>query len=1676
MSQTKKRILLATAVAALAIAVTVGLLVHWYLVPRLSPAEEWQGLAVSIAAAMVAAVAFVRAIPGITGARVLDLVSPRKAWARWGSAAPATLSQFVGREKEIERLVKLLKPGKRVTVTGVTGMGGVGKTELVNVAAARVAERFRDGVLWAHCGRQDLSAIADLWAGLWGKQLPVDDEVGKAAAWRALVSGREALLVFDDVQPGQVIEPLFPAAGRSAVLITSWDGQHPALRGAERLALDQFTEREAMDLARAVLGQGRAEAQVDEAGRFFRLVGYLPLAVSIGLYQVRECGWNLATLNRNLEAAGALAVLGDEGRLRKSLKATFEAAWQSLGKLQPTLAALALFDEGTSFDTAAAAAVLGVDEAEAGARLERLAGRSLVSRAGGEPVPGGGEGHVPNASEGRWTLHALLRTFVAGKGRPDEGTRARLAGHYVQVLRAADDLYLQGGEGVRRGLALFDLEWPHIRAGQAWAAARWEENKEAAWLCSDYPSAGIYCLSLRLGAQERIQWLEAAVGAARRLGPAGRAAEGRHLGNLGLAYAALGEPRRAIGYYEGALAISRDMRAASMEGSPEWTAGRRGEGDSLGSLGSAYADLGEARRAIEYYEAALAISREICATSTEGSPEWTAGRRGERNRLGNLGNAYADLGQARRAIECHEQALAISREIGDRRGAGANLGNLGNAYAALGETRRAIECHEQALAVARESGDRRNEGIHLGNLGNAYLVLGEARRAIEYLEEALAISREIGDRRGEGTRLGSLGIAHVLLGDARRAIDSYAEALPIAREVEDRRAEVSRLGNLGLAYAALGEARWAIACFEEALAVAREIGDRRGERNGLGYLGDAYAGLGETRRAIEYYEEALPIAQEIGYRRGEGSHLANLGNAHRDLGEVRRAIEYYEQALVAAREVGDWRTEGTLLVNLGNAHQDLGAAGRAVEYYEEALPIVRRIGGRHEEGVHLNALGMAYADLGETPRAIECYEGALSIAREICAAATEGSPEWTAGRWAEGNGLGNLGNAYVDLGAAGRAIEYYEQALPIVREMGDRQGEGVHLNNLGLACAALGEPQRAIEYYEQALAITREMCATATEGSPEWTASRWAEGNGLGNLGNAYVDLGEACQAIEYYEQALAISRELGDRHNEGGHLGNLGAAYYVLGEVQRAIEHHEQALAISREICAATVGSPEWTASRWREGADLGNLGLAHAALGQVRRAIEYYEQALAIAREIGNRWGEGADLGNLGLAYAALGQVRRAIEYYEQALAVAREVSAASTEGSPEWTAGRRGEGNHLGHLGLAYAALGEPRRAIEYYEQALTIAREIGDQQGEANRLVNLGFACRNLGQALQAIAYYEQALVISREICTASTEASPEWAAGRRGEENALGNLGLAYADVGEARRAIKYYEQALPIARELGDRQSEGNHLNNLGLAYADLGEPRRAIEYYEQALAVAREMGDRQGEGNGLGNLGLAYADLGDARQAIEHYEEALAISQEIGDRRNEGNHLSYLGAAYYAVGEAWRAIEYFEEALAIDREIGDRQGEGADLGNLGNAYIVLGEARRAIDYHEQALAIAREIGDRRNEAMLLGNLGNAYRSLRALRRAVKYYEDALAITREIGDREGEGRHSWNLGLLYEESDPMRAAELMAVNVDYEKAIGHAHAEAHARRVDEIRARAGKGRRGTTNMRDRELE
>jgi tetratricopeptide (TPR) repeat protein len=807
----------------------------------------------------------------------LEPVRPEKRLHQLPAALPR--NQFVGRQHERRQLrAQLRKAGeRRVALSALKGMGGVGKTALAVHIAHLVKDNFPDAQLFLDLrGTTQPATPPEAMAHVIRSFHPEADSLPKdpaelLALYRSVLAGRKVLLVLDNAADEAQVRDLIPPPPCGLILTARAE---LALDGVLRLPLDVLSPSEARTLLRGIVGPTRAiDAELDAIAQ---LCGWLPLALRVaGDFLRIKPDFTAQEYRARLEQDRLQRLkVGTDPAKDVGAVLAFSAA--QLVRDDPDRAArwqvLSVFP--ADFAATAAAAVWALDPGDPAAQddLSALLERSLVQF---------------DQAVRRYALHDLLRPIAAdmfansGASPPAataaglRGATYRFAAHYRDVLAAAEGLYLRGDASA--GLALFDREETNIRHGQAWAASHPGTDAKVAALRRDYANAG-YVLALRLHARERIGWQASALDACRRLRD--RRGEGNALRRLGLAHAALGNIHRAIAFHKHALEIARAIRH------------RRLEGNTLGNLGLAYAALGDARQAIACHQQHLEIARAL------------GHRRGEGNALGGLGNAHYALGEARPAIAFYKQQLEIARALGHRRGEGAALGNLGRAHAALGDARQAIAFYEQQLEIARVIGDRREEGNALGGLGNAHFALGDTRQAIAFYQQHLEIARALGHRRGEGTALGSLGSAHAARGDARQAIALHQQALEIARAIGDRRGEGASLGNLGDAHRALGDARQAIAFYEQHLEIARALGDRRGEGAALGSLGLAHTALGDARQAIAFCEQARDIARAIGDRRGEGAALWNSALAYNASGDRDTAIRLGGQAwdLLAAVE------------------------------------------------------------------------------------------------------------------------------------------------------------------------------------------------------------------------------------------------------------------------------------------------------------------------------------------------------------------------------------------------------------------------------------------------------------------------------------------------------------------------------------------------------------------------------------------------------------------------------------------------------------------------------------------------------------------------------------------------------------------------------------------------------
>ncbi|MFC2082988.1 tetratricopeptide repeat protein [Candidatus Bipolaricaulota bacterium] len=226
-----------------------------------------------------------------------------------------------------------------------------------------------------------------------------------------------------------------------------------------------------------------------------------------------------------------------------------------------------------------------------------------------------------------------------------------------------------------------------------------------------------------------------------------------------------------------------------------------------------------------------------------------------------------------------------------------------------------------------------------------------------------------------------------------------------------------------------------------------------------------------------------------------------------------------------------------------------------------------------------------------------------------------------------------------------------DRALRIFCDAGIVDGQAVSLKSLGVISTRLGELPQAMERFEAARALYRQI------------GDRKGEADILGNLGALSYYLGDYEATIRYTEQAQPMFEDMGNRSGSAACLGNLGSSYSALGAFEEALRHHERGLAIYRQLEAASDCADSYS-----------DMGTDHHALGvggypelsatiheendDLRTAIRCHTEALSIRERIGSKGGEVVSHYNLGSIYSSLGDAGRAEMHLQQALEVGQNL----------------------------------------------------------------------------------------------------------------------------------------------------------------------------------------------------------------------------------------------------------------------------------------------------------------------------------------------------------------------------------------------------------------------------------
>ena len=227
--------------------------------------------------------------------------------------------------------------------------------------------------------------------------------------------------------------------------------------------------------------------------------------------------------------------------------------------------------------------------------------------------------------------------------------------------------------------------------------------------------------------------------------------------------------------------------------------------------------------------------------------------------------------------------------------------------------------------------------------------------------------------------------------------------------------------------------------------------------------------------------------------------------------------------------------------------------------------------------------------------------------------------------------------------------------------------------------------------------------------------------------------------------------------------------------------------------------------------------------------------------------------------------------------------------------------------------------------FYEESLTLWREIGDKRRIADLLNGVGVLAGAVGDQGSARARHEESLAIRREL-------GDQWGIGV-----SLHNLGrVAYREGGyETARTL--FAESLALWRNTGDTRRVAMALNNLGFAATRLAEYRAAQACLVEALEILQKLGDKRQIGDSLEAFSCLAAAAGQPRQAARLFGAAEALRETISVRvppadRPDFDH--WIQVARTALGR-----EIFEQAFAEGRTLGMQDA-------LAEAQMLWGQAR----------------------------------------------------------------------------------------------------------------------------------
>lgn len=325
--------------------------------------------------------------------------------------------------------------------------------------------------------------------------------------------------------------------------------------------------------------------------------------------------------------------------------------------------------------------------------------------------------------------------------------------------------------------------------------------------------------------------------------------------------------------------------------------------------------------------------------------------------------------------------------------------------------------------------------------------------------------------------------------------------------------------------------------------------------------------------------------------------------------------------------------------------------------------------------------------------------------------------------------------------------------------------------------------------------------------------------------------------ALILAKTAAYLSKKLKDKHLIAKSFYCIAEAYFFLDQYQNAIGYYLQS---AENEYLINNDSTSYMAER------ISDAAYCYQELGLHDKALELYENSLAVQKRLNNINEISTILLNIGNCYLYKSQYDKSIEYYSRTLIMDRKsgdsIAIAST----------------LNNLGMVYSRWGKHIKALEFYEEALSYTHE---EIRKSIRFSNIGMSWFHMGNNQKALEYLEKALAIDKKY-------NQRIRIGIRKNE-----IGTVLSSQGQLDKALQLHKEALTVFRETGITDSQIITLSDIGDIYKKERKWKEAEVCYKESLVLSDSAGSLFHLSRNYKSLSELAAEQRDFKTALNYFK-----------------------------------------------------------------------------------------------------------------------------------------------------------------------------------------------------------